>query len=103
LKEIVERARRCFRVVIKRGQLAVTVDAQPQSLPRRSAMSDRTKHLFAAEHQLDRSPDHPGGHDAEHLWSGDQTFGAEATAEERTANVDVLWRDAKEPGDAPLR
>ena len=34
---------------------------------------------------------------------GDQALGAEAAAQERTADMDVLRRDAEQSGDAPLR
>jgi hypothetical protein len=55
--------------MIEGGQLAFTIGAYAESLPRRCPVSDRTKHLLAAEHKLDRLSNYSGGHDAEHLRS----------------------------------
>ena len=88
--------------MIERRQLAVIVGTHPQGLPRRCPVSHRTKHLLATEHQLDRLSDHPGRHDAEHLRSSDQSFAAEAAAEERTADVNIaLERFRKVPRGGP--
>ena len=103
LEEIVERARRGLGVMVDRRQRAVAVGAQAQRLPRRRAMADRAVHLLAAQHQLDRPADQPRRHDAENLRPGDQALGAEAAAEERAADMDVLRRDAEQAGDAALR
>ena len=84
-------------------QLAAIVGTNPQGLSRRRPMSHRTKHLLAPQHQLDRFTHHAGCHDAENLRAGDHAFGAEAAAEERTADVDFVRRDAEESGEAPLR
>ena len=103
LEEVVEGARRRLGVMIDRGQRAVAVGAHAQGLPRRRAMADRAVHLLAAQHQLDRPADQPRRHDAEHLRPRDEALGAEAAAEERTADVDVLRRDAEQSRDPPLR
>ena len=66
-------------------------------------MSHRTKHLLAAQHQLDRLSHHPGRHDAEYLRSGDRAFGAEAAAEERTSDVDFARSDPEKSREASLR
>ena len=89
--------------MIERGQRAVAADAQAQPLARRRAMADRAVHLVAAQHQLDRPPDQPGGEDAQDLRPGDQALRAEAAAEERAADKDLLRRDAEQPGDAAAR
>ena len=89
--------------MIERCEPAVIVGTDPQGLSRRCPMSHRTKHLLAAEHQLDRLSHHAGRHDAEHLRSGDHAFGAEAAAEERTADVDLVRGDSEKSCDAPLR
>ncbi len=103
LEEIVESARRRLGAMIERGQRAVLVGADPKGLPRRRPMSHRTKHLLATQHQLDRFTDHAGRHDAEHLRAGDHAFGAEAAAEERTADMDLVRGDPEQSRDAPLR
>ena len=66
-------------------------------------MADRPVHLVAAQHQLDRPPDHPGGEDAQHLRPGDHALRAEAAAEEGAADMDLLRREAEQPGDAAAR
>ncbi len=103
LEEIVERARRRLGAMIERCQLAVIVGTDPQGLPRRRPMSHRTKHLLAPQHQLDRFTHQTGRHDAEHLRAGDHAFGAEAAAEEWTADMDFVRRDAEQSGEPPLR
>ena len=103
LEEVVEGARRRLRPMIERRQLAVDVGTHPQGLPRRSPVSHRAVHLLATEHQLDRLSHHAGRHDAENLRSRDEAFGAEAAAEERTADVDLVGRDAEKSGEASLR
>ena len=103
LEEVVERARCRLGVMIDRRQVAIAVRAHAQGLPRRSAVSHRTKHLLATEHQFDRLSDHTGRHDAENLRSGDQSFAPEAAAEERTADVNLVRGDAEKSGEAALR
>ena len=66
-------------------------------------MADGTEHLLAAQHELDRAVDQFGRHDAEYLRAGNHAFRAEAAAEERAADEDVLGRDAEQAGDAGLR
>src|SRR6516165_8476384 len=90
LKEIVERARHSLGVMIERLQSTVTISAETQGLPRRCAVSYRTKHLLAAQHELDRPARDPGSDDAKNLRSRDEAFAAEAAAQERTANVNRL-------------
>ena len=89
--------------MIERGQLAAAVRAHAQGLPRRSPVSHRAVHLLAAQHQLDRLSHHTRGDDAENLRPGDEALGAEAAAEERTADVDLVGRDPEQFRDAPLR
>ena len=66
-------------------------------------MSYRAIHLLATEHQLHRFADHAGGNDAENLWSGDESFGAKAAAEEWTADMDLVRGHSEQSGEAPLR
>src|ERR1700756_4574457 len=84
-------------------QLAVLVGAPAQGLPRRRPVADRTVHLLAPQHELDRLSNHAGREDAENLRSGDQAFAAEAAAEERAADVNVIRRDSEQAGKTPLR
>src|SRR6266849_1873429 len=103
LEEVVEGARRRPGSVIKRCQLAVMIGTHTQGLPRWSPVSHGTEHLLPTEHQLDRPSHHAGRHDAENLRSGDQAFGAEAAAQERTADVDLVWGNPEKSGETPLR
>ena len=50
--------------MIERGQRAVAGEAESQALARRRAMAERSVELFAAQHELHRAPDQPGGKDA---------------------------------------
>src|SRR4029077_15081101 len=103
LEEIVERARHRLGAMIERDQRAVAVGAKTQGLPRRRAVAHRTEHLVAPEHELDRSAHGAGGNGTENLRSGHQTFGAEAAAEKRTADVNLIGRYAEQSGKTPLR
>ena len=89
--------------MIERRQLTVIVGPHPQGLPRCRPVSHGTKHLIAAEHQLDRLSHHPRRHDAEHLRSGDHSFAAETAAEERAADMDFVRGDSEQSGQATLR
>ena len=89
--------------MIERDQRAVAVGAKTQGLPRRRAVAHRTEHLVAPEHELDWSAHGAGGNGTENLRSGHQTFGAEAAAEERTADVNLIGRYAEQSGKTPLR
>ena len=89
--------------MIERSQLALTIGTHSQCLPRGCPVSHRTKHLLAAEHQLDRLSNHPGGDDAENLRSGDQAFGPEPAAEEWATDVDLVRGDPEKSGQARLR
>src|SRR5215472_1672845 len=84
--------------MIERGQGAVPIGAETQGLPRRRAMPDRTEHLLAAQHELDRPARDAGRDGAENLRSGDEAFAAEPAAEERAANVNLVRRDAEHGG-----
>src|SRR5215813_5698127 len=66
-------------------------------------MADGAVHLLPAENELDVPSGQTRRHDAEDLRSRDQALTAEASAEERAADMDVCGRDAKQPGDARLR
>ena len=103
LEEVVECARSGFGIVRERRQLAVLVGADAQRLPRRRPMTDRTEHLFARQHELDRPPGHARGHDAEHLRPCNEALAAEAAAEKRTADLNPVGRNAEQFGDALLR
>ncbi len=103
LEEIVERARCGLGVMIERGQTALAVGADAKPLPGRRAMADRAVHLLAAQHQLDGSSDQSGRHDAENLRPGDQALGAEAAAEERAADMNLVRRDAEQSRDPSYR
>ncbi len=89
--------------MVEGRQHALAVHADAQRLPRRWSMADGPVHLVAAKHQLDRSADQPGRQNAEDLRPGDEALGAEPTAQKGAADVDVLRRDAEEPGDPCLR
>ena len=102
-EEIVKAARHGLRVMIDRGQPPIGIDADLKPLPGGRAMADRPVHLLAAQHQLDRPADQPGGQDAEHLRPGDHALRSEAAAEKRTANLDLVGRDAEQPRDPALR
>ena len=102
LEEIVEGARCRLRVMADCGQPAVAVSTDAERLPGGRAMTYRTIHLFAAQHELDRPADQSGRHDAEDLRPEDQALGAEAAAQEGAANMDFFRRDAEEfPRSAP--
>ena len=103
LEEIVECARHRPGAMIDRNQLAVLVGAQAQGLPRRRPVADRTVHLLAPQHELDRLPDHAGRDDAENLRSGDQAFAAETAAEKRAADVNVVRQYSEQARKTPLR
>src|SRR5437879_4762427 len=89
--------------MIDRDQPALLVGAQTQGLPRRRPVADRTIHLLASQHELDRLANHAGRDDAENLRSRDQTFAAEAAAEEWTADVNAVGRDSEQAGKTALR
>src|SRR6267154_4963138 len=101
--EIVERARYRLGVVVDRGEPAIAVDADAKRLPGRRAVADRTVHMFTAQHELDRLADQPRRQDAKDLRSGNQSLGAEAAAEVRAADMDLVRRDAEQPRDPSLR
>src|SRR5260370_12260993 len=103
LEEIVERARHRLGAMIERGQRAVAVGAETQGLPRRRAMTHRAEHLLASQHELDRPTHGAGGDGAENLRSGDQTFAAEAAAEEWTTNMNLIGSHAEQSGTTRLR
>ena len=88
--------------MIDRRQRAVGIGAELHRLARGAAVADRAVHVLAAQHQLDRAAHQLGRHDAEDLRTGHQALGAESTAEERGAHVDVLRLETKQAGDAPL-
>ena len=85
--------------MIERGQAPSLSAPMPQPLPRRRTVADRAVHLLAAQHELDRPADQPRRHDAEDLRPGHQPLRAEAAAEERAADLDLVRRDAEQPGE----
>lgn len=90
-------------MMIDRGQAPLVVGPHAQPLPRRCAMPDRAVHLLTPQHELDRLANELRGHDTEDLGTSHQPLGAEAAAEERTADVDLLRRHAEQLGDASAR
>src|SRR5271169_3098016 len=95
LEEIVECARHRLGAMIERDQRAVAVGAETQGLPRRRAVTHRTEHLPASQHELDWPAHGASGDSAENLRSRQQTFGAEAAAEERTTNMNLIGSHAE--------
>src|SRR4029434_2048511 len=84
-------------------QSPLIVHAEAQPLTRGRTMAHRAVHLLPAQHELDRPADQTCRQYAEDCWSGQQPLGAEASAKEGTANPDILWRQAEQPGDSRLR
>ncbi len=66
-------------------------------------MADRPEHLVARQRQLDRAAELAGGEDGQRVRPGHVRLGAEAAAEERAADMDVLRRNPEEPGIAHPR
>ena len=108
LEEIVERARRRLGVMIERGQRR----RHRRCRGARSAASARdgrpAEHLLAAQHQLDRPADQRAAMTPSTCGPEIMPFAAEAAAEKRAADVDLVRRrcrtvrrDAAAPSRGP--
>jgi hypothetical protein len=66
-------------------------------------MAYRAVHVLTAQHEFHGLADQLRRQDAEDLRPGEKAFRAEAAAEVRAANMDLVRRDAEQPGDSSLR
>ncbi len=102
LIKIVETARRGQGVVVEGGQGAILRSADAEALARFSPVPHRPEHLLAAQDQLNGPVHQPRRQDPEHLRPLYDALAAEAAAQIRTADEDVVGRDAEQCGQAHL-
>ena len=93
--ELVEAAGHRDRVMLQRGEPAVGIHSQAQTLLRGAAVADGPEHLVARQHQLDRPPKHARGKNGQDVRAVHDRLRAEAAAEEGAAQKHVLGRNAE--------
>ena len=101
LMKVVERAAGRLGMVAQCRQLPGIIGPHGKTLLGRRAMPDGAEHLLAPQHQLHRTAHQPRSHDAQDLRPREHALGPKAAAQIRAADVNVLGRDAEQPGDPP--